>query len=87
MSSIDVSGHAKTEHYSILAVENQGSINDIYEEVDVGRIGEISNHGFKHLSHQFNPAQFVHEIKSTQFLLFITVFINFKNNVKGIISD
>lgn len=71
MPSIDVGSHAKAEHYGIFAVENQSSIYDIYEKVDVGRIGEISNHGFKHLPHQFHPAQFVHEIKCTQFLLIL----------------
>lgn len=65
---VDVSRHAETEHYSVFAIQHQRTVDDVDKQVDVSGIGEISYHGFKHLSNEFDPAKFVHEIQRAQLL-------------------
>ena len=68
MSGVDVGGHAETEHDDVLTVEHQGAIDDVDEQVDVGRVGKVTHHGFEHQPDQFDPAQLVEEVQRAQFL-------------------
>lgn len=71
MSSIDVRCHAETEHYSVFAIKHKCPIDHVDEQMDVGGIGEVSHHGFKHLTNQFHPTQFVHKVQGTQLLCLV----------------
>ena len=77
VAGVDVGGHAEAEHDGVFAVENQRSVNDVDEQVDVAGISEIAHHGFEHLPDEFYPAEFVHEIQCAQFLISISSLRSF----------
>ena len=68
VSCVDVGGHAEAQHDHILAVEHQSAVDDVDEQVDVGRVGEVAHHGLEHEPHQFHPAELVQKVQSAQLL-------------------
>ena len=68
VSRVDHRGQAVAQDAGVLGVQRQGAIDDVDEELDVGRVDVVAGHGLEHPRDQPDPVELVQHIESVHLL-------------------
>ena len=68
VSGVDDGGHAVSDDDAVPGVERQTPVENVQEELDVLRVGEISRHCLEHPGYEADPVEFVEDINSVELL-------------------
>ena len=65
---VDHRGHAVSQDAGVLRVQRQGAVDDVHEQLDVGRVDIVAGHCFEHSSDQPDPVELVQDVEPVHFL-------------------
>lgn len=65
---VDEGRHAEAKHGAVLAVQDERAVDDVEEEMDIGRLGEEAGGRLKHAADESHPNDLVQRVHAQQLL-------------------
>ena len=76
VGGVDDGGHAVSDDHAVPGMQRQAAVENVQEELDVFRMGEISCHCLEHPGYEADPIEFVEDVNTMQLLEYLNFLLS-----------